>query len=57
MTNLSRTRTGSEHAVQAPTLKQRLFSIGFLTAVIAAMACWLGAIGWVTFAATKWLLA
>jgi hypothetical protein len=57
MTNLSRTRTGSEHAVQAPTLKQRLFSIGFLTAVAVAMVGWLGAIGWITFAAAKWLFA
>jgi hypothetical protein len=56
MTNLSETRTGSEYAVQAPTLKQRLFSIGFLTTVAVAMVGWLGAIGWVTFAAAKWLL-
>jgi hypothetical protein len=57
MTDLSESLTSREYGVQPPTREQRLFSIGFLTAVIAAMACWLGAIGWVTFAATKWLLA
>jgi hypothetical protein len=57
MTNSSETLTGSEHAVQAATLKQRLFPIGFLTAVAVAMVGWLLAIGWVTFAAAKWLLA
>ena len=57
MTNLSEARAGSELAVQASTLKQRFFSIGFLTAVAVAMAGWLGAIGWVTLTAAKWLLA
>jgi hypothetical protein len=57
MTDLSETRTSSEHAVQAPTLKQRLFPISFLTAMAVAMAAWLGAICWITFAAAKWLLA
>ena len=57
MTNLSETLTSSEHAVEAPTLRQRLFPIGFLTAVAVAMVGWLWAIGWVTLAAAKWLLA
>jgi hypothetical protein len=57
MTNLSETLTSSEHAVPAPTLKQRLFPIGFLAALTVAMAGWLWALGWVTFAAAKWLLA
>ena len=57
MTDLSESLTSREYVVQPPARGQRLFYIGFLTAVIAAMACWLGAIGWVTFAATKWLLA
>jgi hypothetical protein len=55
MTNLSETVTSSEHAVQAVTLKQRFFLIGFLTAVAVAMVGWLWAIGWVTLAAAKWL--
>ena len=58
MTNLSEARaSSSEHAVQSLTLKQRLLPIGFLAAVAVAMVGWLGAIGWVTFAAAKWLLA
>lgn len=57
MTDLTETVTASKHAVQPPTLKQRLFSTGFLTAVAVAMVGWLGAIGWVTFAAIRWLLA
>jgi hypothetical protein len=57
MTGSSEILTGSGHAVQAATLKQRLFPIGFLTAVAVAMVGWLWAIGWVTFAAAKWLLA
>jgi len=57
MTNLSETRTSNEHALQAPTLKQRLFPIGFLVVVAVAMVGWLGAIGWVTLAAARWLLA
>jgi hypothetical protein len=57
MTNSSETLTGREHAVQAATLRQRLFPIGFVTAVAVAMVGWLWAIGWVTFAAAKWLLA
>jgi hypothetical protein len=56
MTNPSEIRTSSKHAVQAATRTERLFSIGFLTAVAVAMVGWLGAIGWVTFAAAKWLL-
>jgi hypothetical protein len=56
MTNLSEARASSEHAVQAPTLTERLFLIGFLTVVAVAMVGWLGAIGWVTFAAARWLL-
>jgi hypothetical protein len=57
MANLSETVTSSEHAAPAATLKQRFFLISFLTAVAAAMVGWLWAIGWVTLAAAKWLLA
>jgi hypothetical protein len=56
MTDLSETVTSSEHALQAATMKQRYFLIGFLTAVAVAMIGWLWAIGWVTFAAAKWLI-
>jgi hypothetical protein len=55
--DLSETVTSSEHAAPAATLKQRFFLISFLTAVAAAMVGWLWAIGWVTLAAAKWLLA
>jgi len=47
----------SEQAVRTPPPKQRLFSICYLSAVAVAMAGWLWAIGRVTLAAAKWLLA
>jgi hypothetical protein len=47
----------SEQAVRTTTPKQRLFSICYLSAVAVAMAGWLWAIGRVTLAAAKWLLA
>jgi hypothetical protein len=47
----------SEHAVRTTTPKQRVFSICYLSAVAVAMVGWLWAIGWVTLAAAKWLLA
>ena len=39
------------------TLRERSFSICYLTATAVAMVGWLSAFGWVTVTVTKWLLA
>ena len=57
MTGLSETLTSNEHVVRIATLKQRLFPICYLSAIAGAMVGWLWAIGWITLAVAKWLLA
>jgi hypothetical protein len=42
-------------AVSTATLKQRLFTICFLTASAIAMLGWLAALGWAAVAVTNWL--
>jgi hypothetical protein len=39
------------------TLRERFFKICYLTAIGVAMVGWLSALGWLTVAVTKWLLA
>jgi len=39
------------------TMKDRLFTVCYLTATAVAMVGWLSAFGWVTVAVAKWLLA
>lgn len=55
--SLSQALSRNEHAVRTVSLKQRLFPICYLGAVAVAMVGWLWAIGWVTFAVAKWMLA
>ncbi len=43
--------------VTKATLKQRLFTIGFFTAVAVATIGWVSALGWVAVAVANWLLA
>jgi hypothetical protein len=47
----------NEPAVPTTTLKQRLISTCYLSAVAIAMVGWVWAIGWVAFATAAWLLA
>jgi len=44
-------------AVSRGTILKRLFVIGYLTAIAAAMVGWLSAFGWTTVRVAKWLLA
>jgi len=44
-------------AMNSTTMKDRLFTVCYLTATAVAMVGWLSAFGWVTVAVAKWLLA
>jgi hypothetical protein len=44
-------------AVSRAPVKDRLFTVCYLTATAVAMLGWLSAFGWVTVAVAKWLLA
>jgi hypothetical protein len=44
-------------AIRKVTVKDRLFTVCYLTATAVAMLGWLSAFGWVTVAVAKWLLA
>ena len=43
-------------AVSTATLKQRLFTICYLTASAVAMLGWLAALGWAAVAVMRWSL-
>ena len=55
--NFSEILPVNEHAVRATTLKQRLISTCYLSAVAVAMVGWVWVIGRVALAAAAWLLA
>jgi ABC-type enterochelin transport system permease subunit len=44
-------------AISRATVKDRLLTVCYLTAISIAMLGWLSAFGWVTVAVAKWLLA
>jgi hypothetical protein len=41
-------------AVSTATLKQRLFTICYLTAIAVAMLGWLATLGWAAIAVARW---
>jgi len=51
------TRRATMNSTRRATMKDRLFTVCYLTATAVAMVGWLSAFGWVTVAVAKWLLA
>ena len=57
MNSLTETMPMEALSAKRATMKDRLFTVCYLTATAVAMVGWLSAFGWVTVAVAKWLLA
>jgi len=57
MNSLTETMPMEALSARRATMKDRLFTVCYLTTTAAAMVGWLSAFGWVTVAVAKWLLA
>ena len=57
MNSLTETLPMEATAIMKITVKDRLFTVCYLTATAVAMLGWLSAFGWATVVVAKWLLA
>ncbi|SHH19835.1 hypothetical protein [Bradyrhizobium erythrophlei] len=57
MNSLTENMPMEASAIAKVTVKERLFTVCYLTATGVAMVGWLCAFGWITVAVAKWLLA
>jgi hypothetical protein len=57
MNSLMETLPMEAAAIMTITVKDRLFTVCYLTATAVAMLGWLSAFGWATVVVAKWLLA